>query len=465
MDIFDILLPPLYLMVIFMIAFKYTINKLKKDAVYRFFLPGLIVKIFGAIALGLVYFFYYGGGDTINYHYTATTFVNLLYSNPGDFLYVYFDQPLKSEFYLMNSDFSFTYWVNDPYAFFVAKCFVPVLIICGKSYMASAIVIASICYLAVWRLYMIFVREFPSLEKQFSWCILYTPSVVFWGGGIMKDSLTFSATCLYVYGFYWFFTQKKFKIGYLSALLLGAYLLISIKPYILFALLPGSTLWFITLRINRIKNGLVKLLFAPTLIVLGVIVGLFIIQNLGESLGQYSMEKVISKASGAQQDLKQSYYGGNTFDIGNYEPTVAGMLSVSHKAIFATLFRPTLLDARNIVMIFSALENTFILGFCLYLLFKLKVFKFFGLLTSHPLLMFSFVFSLFFAFSVGASISNFGTLVRLKIPCIPFFLSSLVILNYILNMTKKYKVKELSEVIAIQKSIATSSIRRTTSET
>jgi hypothetical protein len=56
--------------------------------------------------------------------------------------------------------------------------------------------------------------------------------------------------------------------------------------------------------------------------------------------------------------------------------------------------------------------------------------------------MFSFVFSLFFAFSVGVSIANFGALVRLKIPCIPFFLSSLVIMNDMLtkSTTKNYEV-------------------------
>lgn len=438
-------------MLVLMIAHKYSVNKLRKDPTYKYFLPGLIVKIFGAIALGLVYFFYYGGGDTVNYHYTASTLVNLLFRSPVDFFYLYFGDPGVNEFYLMDSEYAFTYWINDRYAFFVAKCFVPVLLISGKSYMACAILVASICYLPVWRLFLIFTREFKGIKyKQFAWCILYTPSVVFWGSGIMKDSITFAATCLYVYGFYWFFTQKKFKVSYISALIVGAYLLISIKPYILFALLPGSTLWFITLRINRIKNGFLKIMIAPALITLGIVVGVFLLQNLADNLGDYSMDKVISKASGAQQDLKQAYYGGNTFNIGDYEPTIEGMLSVSHKAIFAALFRPTVLDVRNIVMFISALENTFILGFCLYLLFKLKFFRFFELITSHPLLMFSFVFSLFFAFSVGVSISNFGTLVRLKIPCIPFFLCSLVILNYILNITKKYKVKDLSDALKKQ---------------
>jgi hypothetical protein len=450
MDIFDIILPPIYLFVIILIAHKYSGNKQRYEPIYKYFLPGLLLKFLGAISLGLVYFFYYKGGDTINYHYTAVALTDLLYRDPETFGYVYFGKPMLSELYLMQSDFNFTYWVNDPYAFFVAKCFVPVIIICGKSYMTTAIVVATICYQPVWRLFLIFNREFPGLEKQFAWAILYTPSVVFWGSGIMKDSITLAATCAYVHGFYWFFSQRKFRLGYLASLLAGSYLLLSIKPYILFALLPGSILWFLTLRINKIKNTFLRLMIAPTLIAAGITLGVLVLNNLGSVLGDYSIERVLNKAAGAQQDLKQSYYGGNTFDIGSYDPTVQGVFSVSHKAIFATLFRPTLLDVKNVVMLVSALENTFILGFVLYLLFKLKLWRFFGLLTSHPLLMFSFIFSIFFAVSVGVSISNFGTLVRLKIPCIPFFLCSLVILNHILNVTTRFKIKEVRDFRDIQ---------------
>jgi len=439
MDIFDLLIAPLYIAIILLLALKFSRKKIYKEPVYKYFLPGLMLKMFGAIALGMVYFYYYKGGDTINYYNSATTLAKVLLTNPRDFFYLYFGSPMMSEYYLLNSQHDFVYWVNDPYAYYVSKCFVPIVLICLNSYVASSVLVASVCYLGVWRLFLIFVREFPALEKQFTWSILYIPSVIFWGSGMMKDSITFSATCLYVHGFYWFFTQKKRHLKYVIALIFSAYLLLYIKPYILFALLPGSILWFVALRVAKIKNAFLKFMFTPTLIVLGIAIGLYVLQQLGDSLGKYSMEKVIATAAGAQQDLKQGYYKGNSFDIGDYEPTVAGLLSVSHNAVFAALFRPTFLDVRNLLMGLCAIENSFILIFCIYLLIKLRVYKFFSMITSHPLLMFSFIFSIFFAFSVGVSISNYGALVRLKIPCIPFFLSSLVIMNFMLNESIKKK--------------------------
>ncbi len=436
MDVFDILLAPIYLIAILVIGYKYTGNKLKTDSTYKYFMPGLIAKIGGAIALGLVYFFYYGGGDTVNYFQTANAFVDLLFDSPSDFFYVFFNDPTVSELHQFRADYTFVYWVNDQYAFFVAKCYFLIALVCGKTYMACTMVTATVCYLPVWRLYLVFIKEFPEIPKQLAWSVLFIPSVIFWGGGLMKDSITFSSTCLYVHGFYWFFTQRQFKLKYLFALFLASYLLVMIKPYILVALIPGSALWFTTQRISNIKSAIVRTLFIPVLLLIGLGITNLILQQLGEALGKYSMDNVLNTAANSQHDLKQDYYKGNSFDIGDYEPTLVGALSVAHKAIFAALYRPTLLDVKNPFMLISAVENLLILLLSIYLLIKLRVLKFFSSIYSHPLLLFSFIFSVFFAFSVGLSVANFGTLVRLKIPCIPFFVSVLVILNHQLKQSK-----------------------------
>ena len=53
------------------------------------------------------------------------------------------------------------------------------------------------------------------------------------------------------------------------------------------------------------------------------------------------------------------------------------------------------------------------------------------------------IFSLFFAFAVGISTSNFGSLVRYRIPLLPFYVSSLVIIRYMYEKEKVEK-RELS---------------------
>ena len=70
---------------------------------------------------------------------------------------------------------------------------------------------------------------------------------------------------------------------------------------------------------------------------------------------------------------------------------------------------------------------------------------FFRHIIQKPILIFSFFFSIAFAFSVGLATSNFGALVRYKIPCIPFFVASLFIVNYLENERKR-KVKVQNEL-------------------
>ena len=47
---------------------------------------------------------------------------------------------------------------------------------------------------------------------------------------------------------------------------------------------------------------------------------------------------------------------------------------------------------------------------------------------NNPNVLFTLIFSIAFAFAVGVSTFNFGTLVRYKIPLLPFFLVALILI-------------------------------------
>jgi hypothetical protein len=59
------------------------------------------------------------------------------------------------------------------------------------------------------------------------------------------------------------------------------------------------------------------------------------------------------------------------------------------------------------------------------------------MLVKNHLLTFSLIFSLFFAFSVGISTSNFGSLVRYRIPALPFFVACLFIMQYYFDLRNR----------------------------
>jgi hypothetical protein len=63
----DLLITPAFLILIYGVAFL--VRPYATDEVNRvYFFPALTAKIFGALALGVVYQYYYGSGDTFMYH-------------------------------------------------------------------------------------------------------------------------------------------------------------------------------------------------------------------------------------------------------------------------------------------------------------------------------------------------------------------------------------------------------------
>jgi hypothetical protein len=105
-------------------------------------------------------------------------------------------------------------------------------------------------------------------------------------------------------------------------------------------------------------------------------------------------------------------------------------------AVEAGLFRPYIWESKNIVMILSGLENLFILGITIVVLFSIRRRVLYKLIAENPIIMYSLFFSIVFAFMIGLTTSNFGALVRFKIPLIPMYMASMMIMLSHLRITK-----------------------------
>ncbi|MEM9022818.1 MAG: hypothetical protein AAGB22_03700, partial [Bacteroidota bacterium] len=239
---------------------------------------------------------------------------------------------------------------------------------------------------------------------------------------------TLSASAWFFSSIYYAFFEKRRWLLNIVFLLIASYILLAIKPYIFLMILPGSLIWISYDRITRIRNRVLAVLAVPGLLLLTFGIGLQVIILLNDSLGDYSPDKIIDKAIVTQSDLKREYYGDNSFDIGDIDPSFIGFVSKFPPATLAGLFRPFIWESNNIVMLFSGLENLILLILFALALLRSRLVGLPGQLFRDPMLLFCFAFSVFFAYAIGLTTANFGALVRFKIPLIPFFAASVLIL-------------------------------------
>jgi hypothetical protein len=166
---------------------------------------------------------------------------------------------------------------------------------------------------------------------------------------------------------------------------------------------------------------------------LAFVIVAFLITNSQELLEQFSSEKVLETISSkqnaftAQSSITES---GSFFTLGDFDGSIGGLVAMAPKAIVATLFRPFIWESRNLIMLLSSIEAMVLMYFTIRLFFKRKGFTtFFSSIFKSALVFYCIAFALLFAIFVGITTFNFGSLVRYKIPCIPFFVCGLFIIS------------------------------------
>ncbi len=415
--------------------------RIEREPEYKYYVWGFYAKFFGVIFFLLIYYYFYNGGDTLRYFESSMSMANLFYKNPSSYFSVLFSPPTEEarSYFDFYTGFPYEYIFEDTKTYLVVKLISPLTIITGKSYLITSVLISYFTYQGIWKLYQLFYRYYPKLHFQLAIAILFLPSAIFWGSGVLKDSFTLMGTCIFTYQMHEIFILKKHKVNNYISLTIFSLIILGIKPYIFMLLFPGALFWIFYERISKFRKSSIAFLFIPIIIIFIGVFSVLFFSMLGDSLDKFSVEKALNTASVTQNDLKQEYYEGKSFDIGNFDGTPSSALRLFPSATIAGMIRPFLWEADSPFMILSAMENILII----YLIFKLillyKPKRILSIIYNNPLPMFCMLFSLLFSFMLGITTSNYGALMRFKIPMLPFLISGLYILNY---LAKNQKQKE-----------------------
>lgn len=443
-SVVDFFLVPLYLIIIYYIAYKIRNKYYPEGHTLRaYFIPGLTAKIFASLAICFVYIYYFGYGDTLAFFYNSTVINASFSDSPATWFrlitYSANQDNLIDGLYLSLID-NYQYLNN----FIVSIIGAIIGSICFNRFLCVAIIIASIAYSGLWALFRTFVGLYPTIIKQCAIAALFIPSVLIWGSGLFKDTVCIFALGWIFFSFYNLLNNKKIIVS-IIILSFTTLLIFSIKAYIIIAVLPLLIIRVILGIVLSVKNVFKKALLLFLIGVIFIISFTIMLSNISENISEILLDNItqtITTFSNATQQISAEY-NGSGYNLGEIDGTVAGLAKKIPAAINVTLFRPYIWEAGKSITFIAALESLTLLCLTIYVILKSRFSIIKYILGDANLLIFL-LFSFIFAYMVGITTSNFGTLSRFKIPCIPFFTMSLFIINHLYN-TDNIKTKAISE--------------------
>lgn len=412
----------------------------------KYFYSGLAAKLIGGFGYAMIYTFYYTyGGDTITYFKDGLNFNHLMITDFVNYAkFAYGDLPESA----IRHNVSVTgfHYHKGTAEFFMTR-FSSIFIFFGLgNFFATTMVFAFSSFIGVWHMFLVFVRRYPEIERKMAFAVLFIPSVFFWGSGLMKDAVTIGFVGLLLFYLDRIKRGEGYTIINFAVVIISAYIVFNIKAYILISFLPASIIWFFLEYRSKIGNPLIRAISLPLFLTLSIGGAIGSIIQLGKYNEAYAVESFFVKARGIQtwhykegENTSAQHGRGSSYSLGEYEETYAGLVTVFPAAVNVALFRPYLSEVKNPMMAFSALESLIMLLATIYIFLGLGFFRVIKFLSGDSFLLMSFIFAMFFAFAVGFTSYNFGALVRYKIPCIPFYVASLFILEYESKQWKKRK--------------------------
>jgi hypothetical protein len=415
-----------YFTVIYTVLWFYRQTKTDDDT-YKWFLKGFLIKVIGSIAFALIFVYYYKFGDSFEYYKGATMLSNTLLDSPSDYFELLFHESSTNFPGHLRQYTDPLAYSDTPEEWFMVKLISPISLITFNSYLTINLLMGIISFWGGWKLFKVFSSILPNKINWAFYAAFLIPSMVFWGSGLMKDTITLAGINYLIYVFYFSLIKKQKKILFTFGTIIWGYIVFTLKSYILLSFLPSVFLLFYFHYKSYIKSPIIRFISTPLILSTFLVIGFFSLKTLSESSQKYSAQQLEWKVKGFHS--WHTTLGGSAYNLGEVEYTTAGVISKIPAGLNVTFFRPYLWEARNPVVLLSAIESLILFVLFVFTLYKTKL-KPFKYLKKTILLKSLVAFILIFGFAVGFTSYNFGALSRYKMPIMSLFTFILLYINY-----------------------------------
>ena len=234
----DYVLLPFYLALIYAVAIYFRNKFYPKNHPYRaYFISGLTVKICGAMFIGLVYNYYYDGGDTFNFFYHSQV-INSTFLDAPDTWFRLITHTADHSNAIDQAAMANMYWYDDTPAYSVCCLGAVIGMFCFNTYLSLNAIVASITFIGMWLMFITFAEQYPKLIRPIAIGVLFLPGPIVWGSGLFKDSFCMFAIGCLIYSSYILLEKRKFSVGLSLLALFSLATIWVIKAYLLTAFIP-----------------------------------------------------------------------------------------------------------------------------------------------------------------------------------------------------------------------------------
>jgi hypothetical protein len=252
----------------------------------------------------------------------------------------------------------------------------------------------------------------PQQNMLYALPVMVLPSVLFWASGVMKEPLLILGLGMLLYGLI-----NKHQPGRKTILIAVGFTIILFTKFFVLACLVPAAIAFLLFSNNNQQGFIVSkyaLVFATLL---------FIAFNLQYVTARINpIQMLVNKQTNSVKEAIY-YKAGSRIDIPPLEPNGLSVLTVAPVGIVNTLLRPYPTEAKNIMMLASAIENILVVLLLAWLVWHTKRTNIQHLNVVLLLLTFSVAY---FAL-IGMCTPVLGNLTRYRAPLLPVFLLAFII--------------------------------------
>lgn len=434
-----------FLTILYTVVFALLIIKLpffKVEGLSRSQLVGLFVmKIFAGLLLYLIYSNYgdYNQeADIFKYFNDSKIMYNALWENPADYFKMLFGVDNQGEYF----DENYYYVMNNWYRVYqdnmyndtrtVIRFNALVRVFSFGYYHVHTVFICFFSFMGLAGIYKFFTRKIHDKKLLIAIAVFLTPSLLFWGSGVLKEGILILAMGIMLYCLD-MIIKRKFTLLNLIFFLFAILILLHVKMYFIAVLAPLLIAYYWVETTGK-KLVLFKYLMVS---VITITIGL----NIHLIFPGANIVDMITRKQHEFIAFSNATDPGSMIYLKPMESNIWSFVSLIPLAFFNTFLRPHFLDINNILVFFAFLENLLLFAFVVFaLVFRKKK------IEEKNLFYFSVLFVLASYILIGLISPVLGASVRYKAPLLPFFIAIFIIIfdeKKFFNKYPKFKRNKL----------------------